>query len=119
MIVTIVDKPFRLNKFPAVTGRRLMTCGDKARNLFDKTLEDWLPFLSYVDVGLGGELWIPLSTSAMVENHVPKAERAKLLLAVLELNCYMAKEVISGPTLADALWAELVEAVEDGFKWAY
>lgn len=119
MIITIADKPFRLGKFPAIAGRKLMTCGNTVHGIMGKDLGAWLPFLSYVEVGLSAELWIPLSTAAMVENHVPENERANLLLAVLKFNCHTVENLLSGPTVVDALWAELYSAIEDGFKWAY
>lgn len=115
-IIIIKNKEFRVNTFPPLVGRKLMTCGSKIRGIMDKPLEDWIPFLEYVEVGFGSDIWFPLSTLAMVENHVPENARAELLMTVLTHNCSQVESLISGPTVADALWAELFNAVEEGFK---
>lgn len=116
MIINIENKEFRINKFPPLIGRKLITCGNKIHGIMDKPLADWLPFLEYVEVCLGPDIWFPLSTAAMVENHVPESTRATLLLTVLQHNCSQVENLISGPTFADALWAELYNAIEDGLK---
>lgn len=93
-----------------------MTKGVGVHGIFSRSVESWLPIFEFVEVGLGQDQWIPLSTITMLNNHVPSTFQAELLTAVLQFNCSEIDGLVSGPTVNDALWAEVYDAVAEAFK---
>lgn len=116
MLIELNNKQFRLTKFPPVIGRRLMTKGVGVNGIFSRDVNTWLPILEFISVGLGQDQWIPLSTITMLNNHVPKVFHAELLTAILQYNCSEVEELTKGPTVADALWAEVYDVVAEAFS---
>lgn len=116
MLIELNGKQFRLTKFPPIVGRRLMTKGVGVNGIFSRDVATWLPILEFVSVGLGQDQWIPLSTVTMLNNHVPESMQAELLTAILQFNCSEIDGLVSGPTIGDALWAEVYDAVAEAFK---
>lgn len=116
MLIELNGKQFRLTKFPPIVGRRLMTKGVGVNGIFSRDVATWLPILEFVSVGLGQDQWIPLSTVTMLNNHVPESMQAELLTAILQFNCSEIDGLVSGPTIGDALWAEVYDAAAEAFK---
>lgn len=94
------DKDYVISKFPAVAGREIVAkyplsampkLGDYAVNE-----ETMLKLMAYVGVQAGDKI-IPLTTRALVDNHVPDWETlARIELTIMEYNCsFFAKGVIS------------------------
>ncbi len=85
-------KTFILSKFPAIAGREIVTQYPTtgAPKIGDyKTNEAlMLKLMAYVAVPIEGGGQIPLTTSALVNNHVPDFETLmKLEWAMMEYNC--------------------------------
>ncbi|CNI76844.1 Uncharacterised protein [Yersinia pseudotuberculosis] len=85
-------KTFILSKFPAIAGREIVTQYPTtgAPKIGDyKTNEAlMLKLMAYVAVPIEGGSQIPLTTSALVNNHVPDFETLmKLEWAMMEYNC--------------------------------
>lgn len=116
MQISVNDKNYRLKKFPPILGRKLMTKGVGVNGILDRDPETWLPILEFVEVGITDEIWIPLSTSAMLDNHVSKAFQPEILTAVLQYNFSAVEHLMSGPTVNDALWAEVYDVFAEVFK---
>lgn len=116
MLIELNGKQFSLTKFPPIVGRRLMTKGVGVNGIFSRDVATWLPILEFVSVGLGQDQWIPLSTVTMLDNHVPKDFQAELLTAILQFNCNEIDGLVNGPTVNDALWAEVYDAVAEAFN---
>jgi hypothetical protein len=106
-------KKFKLPRLLPVAGRELFTKGLGVTGLFDQPMEYQLKFFGHVQVHILDEIWVPLSTEAMLDNHVPKAAQPALLLKFLEYNCPQAKELINSPSLADALWEGVINFFEE------
>jgi hypothetical protein len=89
--IEINGKNFILSKFPAIAGREIVAkyplsglpkLGDYAVNE-----ETMLKLMAYVAVDTGGQK-LPLTTRALVDNHVGDWETlAKVEMAMLEYNC--------------------------------
>lgn len=116
MLVSFEGKNFKLSKFPPILGRKLMTKGGGIRELFQKSEEHWEPIFEHIQVNVGDNHWIPLKTRAMVENHVPASHRTDLILLQLQHNCSDIEDILYGPTLSDAIWEMLAEAIEEAFN---
>ncbi|CNI48426.1 hypothetical protein [Yersinia pekkanenii] len=85
-------KTYILSKFPAIAGREIVTQYPTtgAPKIGDyKTNEAlMLKLMAYVAVPVEGGSQIPLTTSALVNNHVPDFETLmKLEWAMMEYNC--------------------------------
>jgi hypothetical protein len=106
-------KKFKLPKLPPIVGRELFTKGLGITGLLDQPIEYRLKFFGYVQVHILDEIWVPLSTEAMLDNHVPKAAQQALLIKFLEYNCPQARELINSPSLADALWEGVIDFFEE------
>lgn len=107
-------KKFKLPKLSPVIGRELFTKGFGITGLFDQPMEYQLKFFSNIQVHILDDIWVPLSTEAMLNNHVaPKAAQQLLLLKFLEYNCPQAMELVNSPSLADALWEGVIDFFEE------
>lgn len=114
MIHIIGEKAFLLRTIPPVVGRKIMMQGDGVRGIVEGSVADKLTVLSFVSVRVGADNWIPLSTTTMLDNHVPEADDVDdLLYAVLEHNCCAVHDVIDSPTVADIFWLALDELVDE------
>lgn len=115
MQINIGDKQYRLKRFPPIVGRKLMTKGAGIHGILDRSVDSWLDILEYVEVSIGHDQWIPLSTRAMLDNHVKKELQPEILTAVLQHNCHLFEALVQGPTLSDTLWAEVYSLFEEAF----
>lgn len=88
----IDGKVFVLSKFPAVAGREIVAkyplSGMPKLGDYKVNEETMLKLMAYVGVTLDNGTVLPLSTRALVDNHVPSWETlAKLEWSMLEYNC--------------------------------
>lgn len=91
-----IPRTYIISKFPAVEGREIVAkypisalpkLGDYA-----VSEETMLKLMAYVAVEAGGKL-LPLTTRALVNNHVPDFELlAKIEMAMMEYNCSFFRE---------------------------
>lgn len=116
MIVSFGDKHFHISKFPPIAGRELMVKGEGVRKLVaDK---NYLPVLSYVKVRLTEDRWIPLSTDAMVSNHVPEGKAEELFMLALAYNCFDIRSLLEAPTIGEVVKEFIHEIIEDAVEGA-
>lgn len=86
------ERTYILSKFPAIAGREIIAkyplsgmpkLGDYAVNE-----ETMLKLMQYVGVPQGAAATLPLTTKALVDNHVPDWEAlARIEVGMLEYNC--------------------------------
>lgn len=106
-------KKFKLPKLQPVEGRELFTKGIGITGLFDQPIEYQLKFFGRIQVHILDDIWAPLSTEAMLDNHIPKTAQSALLLKFLEYNCPQAEELVNSPSLPDALWESIIDFFEE------
>lgn len=112
MLVSLGNKHFRLRKFPPIVGRELMMKGKGVRALVKNTA-DWLTVLAYVDVRLSEDRWLPLSTKAMILNHVQPHQVEELFMLQLTDNCFCIKDLLSSPGVGDTLRELIYEVIDE------
>lgn len=116
MLVTLEGKKYRLSTFPVLAGRELMTKGQGCKGILDKGIEAWAPILAYVQVNIVDDRWLPLSTRAMIDNHVKEKYLADLVLLQLQHNCKDIAALINGPSIGDIVAAELADIISQVFE---
>jgi len=102
-----VEKKFFISKFPAIAGREIVSkyplsnlpkLGD-----YDISVDAMLKLMSYVTAVTVDEVQVPLTTQALIDNHIPDWEvLVRLEAAMLEYNCSFfgnGKALISLETL--------------------
>lgn len=112
MLVTLGTKHFRLRKFSPTAGRELMLKGKGVRDIV-KNPDRWLEVLSFIDVRVSEDRWIPLATKAMVLNHLQPQQVEELFMLQLADNCFCIRDLLKAPPVGESVKELFYDIIEE------